>query len=110
MWLPRRVRAKRSRPTLRRYSTVQNCAFSLDCGICGVPSYFHSTDVLFSHDMPTGGQVNQRHGAQRVSRKGSKKPLGSDALVLLARMLARLAAAEAIREHRAEVDEARFPF
>jgi hypothetical protein len=25
-------------------------------------------------------------------------------------MLARLAAAEAIREHRAEVDEARFPF
>ena len=53
--------------------------------------------------MPTGGQVNRRHGAQSASRKGSKRPLESDALVLLARMLARLAAAEVIRNSTAVI-------
>ena len=47
--------------------------------------------------MATNGRTNQPDGAQSASRKGSKKPLEADALARLARMLGRLAAAEAIR-------------
>ena len=53
--------------------------------------------------MPTGDRANQPDGAQSASRKGSKRSLESNALVLLARMLARLAAAEAIRNSTAVI-------
>ena len=47
--------------------------------------------------MQIDGRANQPDGAQGGPGKGSKTPSGSDALVMLARILARLAAAEAIR-------------
>ena len=47
--------------------------------------------------MATDGWANQPDKAQSALRKGSKKRPEADALARLARMLGRLAAAEAIR-------------